>query len=206
MKNTVVRLLAALMMVCLTACSSTPRPTQESRQGSLVPYELTERESVLLEVLGVKDRAQIIEFHAPEGVKSVAVEVHRLSQDGAWDTETALAFGYDTETSEAIVDGRISMLLSENHVIEFQVSHNGGGMNAKTEEIVLDTKTSASTTGFLESAADIVLDQEIPVAFLVYDSDGHMPGASVESYFEPSNFQGMDLVQAVTLTFSDEPL
>ena len=206
MKNTVVRLLAALMMVCLTACSSTPRPTQESRQGSLVPYELTERESALLEVLGVKDRAQIIEFHAPEGVKSVAVQVHRLRQDGAWNTETAFAFGFETSETNTISDGFFAMILGENNSIEFHVSHNSSHMSSKTDEIILEAEAIASTTSFLGNAVDLVLDQEIPVAFLVYDSDGHMPGASVEDYFEPSAFHGMDLVQAVTLTFSSEPL
>ena len=204
MKNIVVRSMAAVLLVCLTACSSAARPQGEPHQASIAPYELTERETELLQALGLKDRTGIMAYNPPEGAKSAAVKVYRLKEDGTWDTGTGAALGFEASESGALRDGLFTMILGENYSIEFHISHDGSRMSSKSDEIILDTESIASTTGFLENAAEIELNQEIPVAFMVYDSGGHMPGASVENFFDPSDFQGMDLVQAVTLTFSDE--
>jgi len=50
----------------------------------------------------------------------------------------------------------------------------------------------------------IEMDKEIPVAIMVYDSGTIMRSYSLQDYFEPSKFEGMDLVQVVTLTFRGE--
>jgi hypothetical protein len=61
-----------------------------------------------------------------------------------------------------------------------------------------------SMKGFLQEFQRIEMDKEIPVAFMVYDSGTIMRSYSLQDYFEPSKFEGMDLVQVVTLTFRGE--
>ena len=63
---------------------------------------------------------------------------------------------------------------------------------------------SFSTGGFFKDFKEIKLNKEIPVAIMVYDSDNSMENYSLESYFSPDVFKDMDLVQAITLTFSDK--
>ncbi len=61
-----------------------------------------------------------------------------------------------------------------------------------------------SMKGFLQEFPRIEIDKEIPIAFMVYDSGTIMRSYSLQDYFEPSIFEGMDLVQVVTLIFRSE--
>jgi len=56
----------------------------------------------------------------------------------------------------------------------------------------------------LQEFQRIEMDNEIPIAFMVYDSGTIMRSYSLQDYFKPSIFEGMDLVQVVTLTFRSE--
>ena len=60
----------------------------------------------------------------------------------------------------------------------------------------------ASTKKFLTEFQEIELGKEIPVALLVYADGRGMRNHSLQEYFEPQNFAGMELVQVVTLTFT----
>lgn len=76
-----------------------------------------------------------------------------------------------------------------------------------TGEILQEEDIVAFTRTFLSRREKIVLNREIPVALLVYDQEGSMSGHALKDYFAPeTEFEGMSLVQAVTLTFSDQPL
>lgn len=61
----------------------------------------------------------------------------------------------------------------------------------------------ASAIGFLQEFQKIEINQEIPVALMVYDSGPRLESYSLNDYFEPSKFDGMDFVQVVTLNFTD---
>ncbi|MDE6220383.1 MAG: hypothetical protein K2G51_08170, partial [Lachnospiraceae bacterium] len=70
--------------------------------------------------------------------------------------------------------------------------------------VVPDQKIVGSTRSFLDSFQDIALNTEIPIAVMVYDSGTRMQSYTPQDYFEPSKFEEMDLVQVVTLEFSDQ--
>ena len=69
---------------------------------------------------------------------------------------------------------------------------------------LLDGEEMASVKGFLQEFQPIAMNTEIPVALMVYDSGTSMKSYTLQDYFEPSKFDGMDLVQVVTLEFSDK--
>ena len=58
---------------------------------------------------------------------------------------------------------------------------------------------------FLTEFQEMELDGEIPVALLLRDSGTGIRSHSLAHYYDPSAFEGMDLVQAVTLTFTSSP-
>lgn len=74
----------------------------------------------------------------------------------------------------------------------------------ETEAVELEREPVISSWKFLRESKEIQLEKEIPVAIMAYDSGSSMRSYSPEDYFEPSVFQGLDLVQAVTFTFSSE--
>jgi hypothetical protein len=49
----------------------------------------------------------------------------------------------------------------------------------------------------------IEINKEIPIAIMIYDTGVMMRAYSLEDFFSPSRFEKMNLVQAVTLTFTD---
>ena len=113
-----------------------------------------------------------------------------------------ISIGKERVPIEQLV-GTLAMQLRENNVIYFNINC-GGRASFKTDEIILDTETMASAKGFLQEYQEIEIDKEIPVALIVYDSGTVMRSYSLEDYFEPAKFEGMDLVQVVTLMFTGE--
>lgn len=196
--------LLILMIVMLSACSSkTDSPKLLSKIG-IAPYELSENEKYLLQSFGMDSTSQIITFNAPKEALSLNVNVYRLGDDGAWSNigGGGISIGTDREPSDQLV-GTFTMQLKENYAMDFNI--NADGLSSyKTDEIVLKNEITASTKGFLQEFQDITINTEIPVALMVYDSGTSLKSYSLQDYFEPSKLVGMDLVQVVTLEFSDK--
>lgn len=199
-------LLILTIVMTLAACSNKIDSPKYLTKEGVMPYKLSKREKYILQSFGMEDNSQIISFHAPKEVVTLSVNVYRLEGDGNWNSISsgAISIGKDSEPIKQLT-GTFTMQLKENYAIDFNINA-GGRASYKTDGILLDTEIIASTKGFLQEFEDIEIDKEIPVAFMVYDSGRNMSGYSLQDYFEPSKFYGMDLVQVVTLTFTDKKL
>jgi len=199
-------MLIYVIMMTLVACSNkTDAPKLLTKEG-VAPYELSESEKHILQSFGMEDNSQIISFHAPKEAITLNVNVYRLEGDENWVSigGGAISIGTDREPIKQLT-GTLTMQLKENYAIDFNINASGRA-SYKTDEIVLDTETMASTKGFLQKFQKIELNKEMPVAIMVYDSGTSMRSYSLQDYFDPSKFEGMDLVQVVTLTFTDKEL
>lgn len=204
MKRFISAILLIMMIVTLSACSSkTDSPKLLSKEG-IAPYELSESEKYILQSFGMDGTSQIIAFNAPKEAISLNVNVYRLGDDGTWSNvgEGGISIGTDREPIDQLT-GTFTMQIRENYAIDFIINADGTA-SYKTDEIVLNSETMASIKGFLQEFQDITINTEIPVALMVYDSGTSMRSYSLQDYFEPSKFAGMDLVQVVTLEFSDK--
>ena len=76
-------------------------------------------------------------------------------------------------------------------------------MTSQTDPLPLDPNSTMHTWAFLTDPQTIQLDQPIPVALLAYDTGTSMSSLDLQDYFHPENLTGPDLVQAVTVTFSE---
>lgn len=188
----------------LTACSSkADLPEVLSKEG-VSPYELSEREKYILQSFNMEGTSQIISFNAPQEAISLNVNVYRLNDGGKWDNigGGGISIGKDRKPVDKIT-GTFTMQLKENYVIDFVINTTGRA-SYKTEEIILDGEIMVSAKGFLREFQDITINKEMPVAFMVYNGGNTMKSYTLQDYFEPSKFEGMDLVQVVTLEFSEE--
>lgn len=204
MKKGIAIVLAVVLFMALTACSnedSLPKPLEKE---GIAPYAMSESEAYILEAFNLEDTAQMLSFRAPEAAISLNVHVYRLGDGGAW---AEIGGGGISIGTERIPDGRLTgtftMRLAENYSIDFNINANGRA-SYKIDEIVLENEVVSSTKGFLQNFQAIELNTEIPVAFMVYDGGTSMESYTLEDYFKPSEFEGMDLVQFVTLEFSDK--
>lgn len=193
-----------IMIVTLTACSGKADSPKLLTKEGIAPYELSESENYILQSFGMEGTSQIVSFNAPKEVISLNVNVYRLEAGGKWDNigGGAISIGADRKPTDQLT-GTFTMQLKENHAIDFNINASGRA-SYKTEEILLEREALASVKGFLQDFQDIEINTEIPVALMVYDSGTSMRSYSLQDYFEPSKFEGMDLVQVVTLEFSDK--
>ena len=204
MKRFISSILLFILMVALTSCSSkADLPKVLSKEG-ISPYELSESEKYILQSFNMEDTSQIISFNAPKEAIALNVNVYRLEDSGTWSSigSGGISIGTDRKPIDQLT-GTFTMQLKENYIIDFVINASGKA-SYKTDEISLDSETMASMKEFLQEFQDIKINTEIPVALMVYDSDTSMKNYSLQDYFEPSKFEGMDLVQVVTLEFSDK--
>ena len=103
--------------------------------------------------------------------------------------------------SEGALEGTFALELGKDYTVSFRINSQGTA-SYETEPIFLEKEIVGSAVGFLEEFREMELDEEAPVAVMAYDSGTRMRSFSTEDYFEPSKFEGIDLVQAVTLEFT----
>ncbi len=204
MKPLISAMLLFVFMLLLTACSSKADLPEASSKEGISPYELSESEKYILQSFNMDGTSQIISFNAPKEAIALKVNVYRLEDGGNWSSigGGGISIGTDRKPIDQLT-GVFTMQLKENYSIGY-VINAGGTASYKTDEILLDSEAMASTKGFLQDYQEITINLEIPVAFMVYDSGLSMRSYSLQDYFEPSKFEGMDLVQVVTLEFSDK--
>ena len=101
------------------------------------------------------------------------------------------------------MDGVLALEIQEDHSIALHIN-SLGRVSCETEPIALETEIVGSAVRFLDEFVPMELGQELPVALMLYDSGSRMELPGLEDYFAPEKFSGIDLVQAVTLRFSEE--
>ncbi|MFA5522820.1 MAG: hypothetical protein WDA24_00530 [Tissierellales bacterium] len=199
-------ILIVVMIMTLTACSGNKDTPKLLNKEGIAPYELTARESYLLQSFGMENNSQIIAFNAPKEAITMEVNVYSSKDNADWESigGGAISLGNERVPAEQLT-GTFTMLLKENYTIDFHINCSGRA-SYKTNKIDIDSEYMASTKGFLTEFQDIEINKEIPIAIMVYDSGTIMRSYSLQDYFEPSKFHGMDLVQVVTLKFTDKEL
>lgn len=199
-------ILIFIIIMTLAACSNKEDSPKFLTEEGIAPYEFSESEKYILQSFGMEDNSQIISFHAPKEAMSLNVNVYRLEGNKNWSSvgSGSISIGTVRDPIEQLT-GTFTMQLKENYAIDF-IINSGGKFSYKTDEILLDTEPMASVKSFLKEFQKIEINKEIPIALMVYNSNTNIRTYSLQDYFTPFKFEGMDFVQIVTLTFSDREL
>ena len=202
-------LLAAL--IALTACgtraSQASDPAEPSGSGSVEPYALSEEGQFLLHAFQMDGSASILSVQVPEGARSLSITFYQRKEDGTRQVlqssgqndaggEAASFPDTGTITLEKQEDGGVDCHLLLGSLVSFSIDGPAAGLNGMT----------AKAAAFLEGPQEAALETEVPLAVFVYDDGTQLPAFGTESFFDPSIFDGMALVQAVTLKFSGQSL
>lgn len=190
------------LSLLLSACTVVETTGKEG----IEPYKLTDQESRILEAFGMKDTSQILSFQAPREAITLNTRVYRLDEDGGWESigGNQISIGKEREPVSQL-SGTFAMELGKDYRIQFHVNC-AGRVSFESDAVVLEQEPVGSTWGFLQEFQDIALNTEIPVAVMVYDSGTSMESCRPADYYEPEKFAGMDLVQAVTMEFTEEEI
>lgn len=197
-------ILSAGIITSLTACDTMWESSEAAQSERIGPYELSQREEDLLQALGMDHNTQVLAFQAPRSTKSIAVHAYYMKDSTKWEALGGLSLlaGEDTMEEEALT-GIFTMVLGENYSMDFNITSNGRA-SLQTEEIPMENNEMASLKGFMTTYQDIELNSEIPVAIMVYDSGSQLESYTLDDFNNPARFKGLDLVQAVTVTFLSE--
>ncbi|HIW34538.1 MAG TPA: hypothetical protein IAA29_17320 [Candidatus Paenibacillus intestinavium] len=203
MKKVFTIVLTIAMVMTISSCSNDTGTQKLLDKEGVAPFELSENDTFLLQSLALVGDVNIISFKAPKIAKTLKANVYILEDNGIWNT---VGGGQISLGEYAAPDGRLegtfAMLLKDDYAIDMHINTNGRA-SYQIGKLDVDYKIVASTKGFLTDFQEIELDKEIPVAIMIYDSGTSMKSYSTESFFSPSEFEGMDLVQVVTLTFTE---
>ena len=200
MKRFIRTYVAIALILVLSACSNnTGTPNLLSKEG-IAPYELSEQEAYLLNSLGISSNTKLFSSKAPKAAKSLSVNVYVLDEH-TWKVVDGGQISLDKESLERL-EGLFTMMLKDNYAIDFSINTKGRA-SYETKELNVDFDMISSSKGFLEDFQLIEMNKEIPVAIMMYDSGTSMRSHNVSDFFSPSKFGDVDLVQAVTLTFSE---
>ncbi|MTK21008.1 hypothetical protein GMA92_06210 [Turicibacter sanguinis] len=191
-----------MSILSLSACSN----LSDTKMG-IGPYPLNERDQSLLESFALLDQSQLLSFNAPKEATSLMIHLYSLDESGNWqDVQSGGGISIETERdANTHLEGTFAMTLNDDHSINFVISSHGR-FSSRVDLDDLGFDSAISTHSFLTDFQTIELNKEIPVAIIVFDNGTSMRSFSVDSYFEPDIFEGMNSVQAVTLTFTNKEL
>lgn len=192
------------IIVTLAGCKKNDERTRQLTDEGIAPYELSDDEKYILQSFGMIGKSQIISFRASNKVKSLMINVYKLENGESWSSIGSNGIGIERGSDEQL-KGNITMLIKDKYAFDFNINATGR-FTFKTEEIIIDNELIASTIVFLQEFQQIEINKEIPIALMVYDSSTSMKTYSLQDFFTPSKFKEKDLVQVVTITFSDKEL
>ena len=186
----------AVVLALLTGCGN-----QTPQAGStLEPYELSQDQEELLELLGLSDTVGVIKFTGPEEATALSIDTYVL-RDGAW--ETTGGGQISREEAGEPWEGLAAIQSREDYSIGLRVRTEGIA-SYTTDPAEPDSDPQGWTLQFLEEETPITLGEPVPVALFLYSGDGSLRTHPLTDFADPAAFDGEDLalVQAVTLTFT----
>ena len=186
----------AVVLALLPGCGN-----QAPQAGStLEPYELSQDQEELLELLGLSDRVGVIKFTGPEEAAALSIDTYAL-QDGQW--QATGGGQISREEAGEPWEGLAAIQSREDYSI---------GLRVRTEGIASYTTDAAAPESdpqgwalqFLDEETPVVLGEPIPMALFLYSGDGSLRTHALTDFADPAAFdgEGLALVQAVTLTFT----
>lgn len=186
----------AVVLALLTGCGN-----QTPQAGSsLGPYELSQNQEELLELLGLSDTVGVIKFTGAEEATALSIDTYVL-RDGAW--ETTGGGQLSREEAGEPWEGLAAIQSREDYSIGLRVRTEGIA-SYTTDAAAPESDPQGWTLQFLDEEMPVVLGEPAPVALFLYSGDGSLRTHALTDFADPAAFDGEDLalVQAVTLTFT----
>lgn len=193
------RLLCLALAVVLTLLAGCRGQTPQAG-STLGPYELSQDQEELLELLGLSGTVGVVAFTGPEEATALSIDTYVL-RDGAW--ETTGGGQISREEAGEPWEGLAAIQSREDYSIGLRLKTDGVA-SYTSGEAAPETEPLAWSLQFLDEETPIVLGEPIPVALFLYSGDGSLRTHALTDFADPAAFDGEDLalVQAVTLTFT----
>lgn len=195
----------AAFVILLPACSSsTKQPNTIKASKEVVQlYKFSTEETRILASFGMDSKAHVFAFKAPASAKALHVNIYRLNKDGAWEGgKGGKILLSENDPPEWKLEGNVALLANNDHSFTYRIN-TVGCASYTSDPVAANTEFSQADATLVQEKV-IELGKEIPVFLSVCNKGMSMESFSVDDYFSPEKFKHMDLVQAVTISFTSE--
>ena len=193
------RLLCLALAVVLTLLAGCRGQTPQAG-STLGPYELSQDQEELLELLGLSGTVGVVAFTGPEEATALSIDTYEL-QDGQW--QATGGGQISREEAGEPWEGLAAIQSREDYSIGLRLKTDGVA-SYTSGEAAPETEPLAWSLQFLDQEQDITLGEPIPVALFLYAGISSLHTHALSDFSDPQAFdgEGLALVQAVTLTFT----
>lgn len=197
--------LMLLLLLPISGCTTNdstatqnPDPTFHMKKEGIEPFAFTEREDFLLSAFSMKQNVYLFTCKLPKEIVSMYINVHTLQKDGTWDSYQSVGI-FRPKDEDTPMEGTIALLFQDDSSI--RVNALGGSTVIPSPNLNFTSVLTCRES--LSEYKKVVSNQEIPLIITEKDSGSSLNSCSVEDYFTPEKFRGVDFVQAITVVFSD---
>lgn len=214
MKKTLVIILTIILLIVSSSCTKDSNVEKIEDEIGIKPYTLSQENIELLKVLNLEESSNILSFKVPKSVKYIKARIYILEENGIWKKVDELSKEIKNEhLNKDNIEGAFSMIINDVDTKEMTIQIGSSIHSIIRDEEDYRIDNSISEEGFvldtiqinrfLEDFQRIELNDEIPVAIMVENTGSDIISYSMKSFFDTANFEEIDYVQAVTLTFAD---
>lgn len=197
--------LSFLVTLLVGACSNSEYEPKLLKKEGIAPYELSQRDEYLLQSFGLANLSELLLYNAPKEAITLKVNFAILDEEGEWeliDDDWGISIGTEREP-EPTLKGTLALIFNDDHRIDVNI-------NSCYSFSITPPEFSIELMGWsraeLMEFQTIELNQPIPIALMAYTSGSSMRSYAIEHYFDTSVFEGVDVVHAITLTFTEQEL
>lgn len=196
--------LLSILIMTLCGCAAEETRSELPTEDRIEPYILSEEQEQILGAFGMENTARLFSFQASETTAAVTVRVYRLTEENTWmrigEGQMSLEGEYASDTP---LSGTIALEMQEQYVLDLHINA-AGSLAFSSEEIILEEEPDFHIAKSPEEPLDIEQNQETPIAILAYGGEGGIPAYTLEDYEHPEILEGVALVQAVTVEFTEQ--
>lgn len=194
-KNLLIFIVTSLIFILLYFL---PIHSKDMIKAGIKPYELPESEARIMKHLGMDQKFRIMSFRPPREANTINLTLYKLTGENTWE----ILNNIQVEKIEKLSVGEFSILQKDKSSIQLSLITNNDVIHTAPSGGVEDEFTIWRTS-YLEEFKSIGLDEELPVAIMVYNDKNEMKTYQLEDFFESERLADYTLVQAVTITFSN---
>ena len=180
-------IVAFILSGCLSVTSS----------RSLYPYEYSDMEKALLDVLGVRESTHVFSFNAPSETTRILVKVYTDVLEGG-----CRVIGIEERylDVESVTSGLLVIQAGDDYVLNINVAAEQQ-LSFTTDAKKFEESFMTMETGAIGNKVAIEIGREIPV---FYTTGAYIQGTqiiSMQEYMENPDLLSADFLRMVTITF-----
>lgn len=199
MKKMIISIVAAVIIVSMTACGTPKKPDMYIEKA-----QLTKQEEDIAKLLGADNGKLIYDFKLDDTVKCIQVNTYELS-NGEWEFMSG-GGGYQFSDDK----GRLALSfknIADGIRVAFQSKNNHSSSEHMTDPAA-QMEGMSRATSMLDDTEEITYEQEIPLVIQIITTNNSIRSYDVDYYFKPEEYekQGYEHVYAITVRFSQKTI